>query len=129
MEEKETPVEEKKAELTREQQEAEYIRLQKMTVTKLREEVIAKYHDEIKGVHGMRKDEIIAAMCQIMGIVVEEKHKPKKIKVKMDKKQLKSRMKKLRAQLASARENKEKKQLNLIRKKIKKAKRTIRKVA
>jgi hypothetical protein len=119
--------EKEKTELTEEQQKAELKRLQKLTVTKLREEALEKFHDQLKGVHGMRKEELIAAMCELMGIVIEEEHKPQKLDV--DKKKLKARMKQLRAEQDEARKNKDKKRVSFLRKRIKKIKRTLHKAA
>ncbi len=115
--------------LTEEQQNAEYNRLHKLTVTRLREEAMEKFHDRLKGVHGMRKEELLAAMCKLMGIHIDVEHHRANLAKKINYEELKTRLGKLKAQRIEALENKAKAQLIQVRKKIKKVKRTLRRLA
>ncbi|MFQ5692766.1 MAG: hypothetical protein ACE5IM_06960 [Nitrospinota bacterium] len=50
--------------------------LEKMTVTKLREEAL-KYPDQIESVHGMKKEELVSALMKVLAIPEpEEERKP-----------------------------------------------------
>jgi hypothetical protein len=94
--------------------------LEKMTVTKLREEV-GKF-EEIKGVSGMRKDQLIDIMCEKLDI-----HRPEKQIVGIDKSVLKKRMRALKVKKAEAEAEHDHEALADIRKRIKTYKRSIRK--
>lgn len=94
--------------------------LEKMTVTKLREEV-GKFED-VKGVSGMKKDRLIAVMCEKLEI-----HRPEKKVVGIDKSVLKARMRGLKAKKIQAEADHDHEALVDIRKRIKVYKRSIRK--
>lgn len=94
--------------------------LEKMTVTKLREEV-GKFED-VKGVSGMKKDQLIAIMCEKLEI-----HRPEKKVVGIDKSVLKARMRALKAKRVQAEADHDHEALADIRKRIKVYKRSIRK--
>jgi hypothetical protein len=94
--------------------------LEKMTVTKLREEV-GKF-DDVKGVSGMKKDQLIAVMCEKLDI-----HRPEKKVVGIDKSVLKQRMRALKAKRIQAEADHDHEALADIRKRIKVYKRAIRK--
>ncbi len=115
--------------LTEEQQKAEYDRMHKLTVTKLREEAMEKFHDQLKGTHGMHKEELLAAICELMGIHIEVEHHKAKPAAKISDEELKTRMKKLKTQRVEALDAKDKVQLIQTRKKIKKLKRSLRRLA
>ncbi len=107
------------------EQKKELHRLQKLTVTKLREESKAKYHDEIKGVSGMSKDEIIEAICEQQGIPYdEEKHKVAK---GIDKAKFKKQISECKSQLEE--KGKTKLERSILRKKVKRIKRVLRHAA
>jgi hypothetical protein len=94
--------------------------LEKMTVTRLREEV-GKY-DDVKGVSGMKKDELIAIMCEKLDI-----HRPEKKVVGIDKSILKARVRALKAKRLQAAADHDYEALADIRKRIRVYKRSIRK--
>jgi len=102
--------------------------LEKMTVVKLREEALN--YSELTGVHGMKKAELVDALAKIMGLPEEET--PKK-KVKAKKGETKASMKKrihaLKEKRVEAIQNKDAKGLKIARKKIKRIKRKLRKLA
>jgi len=106
------------------EKQAELKRLQKLTVKKLREEVLENYHDQIKGVHGMTKEQILRALCEIKGIPLQEKKE-----AAVDKSAIKAEIKKLKAARAQAISAKDKAALALVRKKIKRLKRKLRRAA
>jgi hypothetical protein len=122
----ETPKEEKAKEvLNKEQQKEELHRLEKLTITKLREEAKAN-HPELTGVSGMKKDDLIHEICRIKGIDCEERKKKIKTGAKA---KIKKELKKLRVKKEEFQSKEFRKQRNILRKKIKKTKRMIRKVA
>jgi len=122
----ETANEEKANEvLNEEQQKEELHRLEKLTTTKLREEAKAN-HPELTGVSGMKKDDLIHEICRIKGIDCEERKKKIKTGAK-DK--IKKQLKKLRVKKEELQGKEFRKQRNILRKKIKKTKRMISKVA
>jgi hypothetical protein len=94
--------------------------LEKMTATKLREEV-GKFED-VKGVSGMKKDQLIDIMCEKLDI-----HRPEKQVLGIDKSVLKSRMRALKVKKAQAQAEHDHEALADIRKRIKTYKRSIRK--
>ncbi|MGA1842321.1 MAG: transcription termination factor Rho [bacterium] len=101
--------------------------LEKMTVVKLREEAL-KY-PELTGVHGMKKAELIKALAELMGLPEEEIPK-KKVKVKKGntKGGLKKVIKSLKEKRSEALKAKDAKALKIVRKRIKSAKRKLRKL-
>ncbi len=106
---------------------AEFRQLQKLPVTKLKEKALEKYHDELTGVHGMSKTQLLEAICPLLGISYEEvvkgAHKPA-----IDKKELKTKIKALKTQKAQVLtdQNRDSKQLKVLRRRIKIIKRTLR---
>ena len=93
--------------------------LEKMTVTKLREEA-AKFED-VKGVSGMKKDQLIDIMCEKLDI-----HRPKKQVEGIEKSVLKARMRALKAKKLQAAADQDHEALAQIRRRIKTYKRSIR---
>ncbi len=93
--------------------------LEKMTVTKLREEA-AKFED-VKGVSGMKKDQLIDIMCEKLDI-----HRPKKQVEGIEKSVLKARMRALKAKRSQAEADHDHEALAEIRRRIKTYKRSIR---
>ncbi len=97
--------------------------LDKMTATELQELALKEYPN-ITGVHAMKNDELVNAIRQGRGEVVEEKKNKKvKAKVKLEKKDLKKQICQLKAEKEKLLQGKDKKGLAKIRKKIKKFKR------
>jgi len=105
---------------------AELKRLEKLTVTKLREEALAKFHDELKGVHGISKPELLKAMCQLMDIPYDEEEKARKqkrVKKTHDKKKIKAQIKALKSEREKI---EDKKKIMIVKKRIKHLKRILR---
>ncbi len=100
------------------EQKAELHRLEKLTIVKLREEAKEKYHDQIKGVHGMNKGQIIKALCEQEGIPYAEE----KLKVALA--GFKAQMSQLEVHLQEA--GKSKQERSILRKKVKHLKRRLR---
>lgn len=108
-----------------EEQKAELHRLQKLTVVKLREEVLEKHHDDIIGVSGMNKEQIIAAVCKLKDIPYEEESH--KVAHGIDKARIKGDIKKFMGQLKE--EGKGKKERAILRGKVKRLKKKLRHAA
>ena len=96
--------------------------LEKMTVTDLRE--MAKEIPEISGVHGMKKEELIAAIKKAKGIVDE---RVKKADVSLG--EIKKKIKAIKAQRQAAIEAKDKKMATIYKRRISKLKKKSRKAA
>ena len=114
--------------------------LERLTTTKLRELVLEKY-PQIKGVHGMKKEEIVAAIKAVeieLGIREKEEegkaphakveHKPKKAKKVLSIPEAKVMVRGLRKQREGALASKDGKAMKALRSKIKKFKRVMRKL-
>lgn len=93
--------------------------LEKMTVTELRE--IAKAIPEIVGVHGMKKDELIAAVKQSRGIT-DAPGKKKSASLREIKKEIKS----VKAKRQAAIEAKDKKMATVYKRRISRLKKKTR---
>ena len=105
----------------------DYHELENMTVIKLREE--AKKFPDVKGVSGMKKEELIKLLVEKLEIHVPEKRK-KTAAVPKNKATLKKRIMELRAQKTAARDEKDsRKKVTLLRKRIHLLKRQLRKIA
>ena len=104
----------------------DYHELENMTVIRLREE--AKKFPELKGVSGMKKEELTHALVERLGIVVPEK-KAKAAHAPMDRTALKKKMEELRAQKKAANAEHNRKTASLLRRRIHLIKRQIRKTA
>ena len=98
--------------------------LEKMTATELRKYALEL--GEITGVHGMNKEELLAAIKQAKGIEDVWKKAAKTINVR----ELKEKVKELRAQKAAAYESGESsKKINVLRRKMNRLKKRTRKAA
>lgn len=105
----------------------DYHDLENMTVIKLREEV--KKISDVKGLTGMKKDELIAALVSHLGIEVPEKKQAKKAgpgkpKTKED---LKQSISELRSERETARSAGDSKKADILRRRIHLLKRQLRK--
>lgn len=96
--------------------------LEKMTVKDLRE--MAKDIPEIVGVHGMKKEELIAAIKQAKGIV-DEKVKKTNTSIR----QLKQNIKSLKDQRRAAIESKDRKMATIYKRRISRLKKKTRRAA
>ena len=106
----------------------DYNALEHMTVLNLREE--AKKHD-IKGVTGMKKDELIHAIAEKLGLEapVKRPKKAKKTSTQLDKGAIKKKIVELKGLHDAARSKEDRKGANLLRKRIHSLKRRMRRIA
>ncbi|MFQ5626491.1 MAG: Rho termination factor N-terminal domain-containing protein [Methyloligellaceae bacterium] len=106
----------------------DYTALSHMTVNKLREE--AKKLD-LKGVTGMKKEELIKLLAEKLGIEIPKKHPKihKKSPVALSKNDLKAKIVELKALRDKARADNKSKQVDLLRRRIHLLKRRIRRIA
>ncbi len=98
--------------------------LQKMTVKKLKEEGLK--HSQLSGVHSMKKDELVSALAEVLGIELSEDET--KARFAASKLKLKDEIKKFKDLRNKALESKDKVQLKKARYHIKKLKRELRKI-
>jgi hypothetical protein len=96
--------------------------LEKMTVKELREMAIEI--PEIVGVHGMKKEELIAALKQAKGIIDEKVKKPD-----ASVKELKHQIKDYKAQRRAAIEAKDRKMATIYKRRISRLKKKTRRAA
>jgi len=104
--------------------------LDKMTVTELRD--VAKEIPSITGAHGMKKTELLAAIQEAKGIVVDAPQKPKtkpKPKTALSVREMKTLIKGLRSEREKALADKDKKMAKIIRRRISRLKKKTRQVA
>ena len=103
--------------------------LDKMTATELRE--IALGIEGITGVHAMKKDELLKAVKEARGIVEEEpaKKAKKAPKVEAGVEALKQKIVALKKEKEAARKSKDKKKVDIYRRRINRLKKKTRKVA
>lgn len=98
--------------------------LDKMTATELRKYALEL--GEIVGVHGMNKEELLAAIKKVKGITDEGQKAAKSVNVR----ELKQKIKELRALKAQAREAGESNQkINVLRRRMNRLKKRTRKAA
>ena len=100
-----------------------YEQLSKMTVTELRKIADGIENEALKGHLVMHKDQLLPALCKVMGIEGHVHHHV----VGIDKAALKARIRKLKLDRAAATEKKDYLQLKNIREQIHDLKRKIRK--
>jgi len=99
--------------------------LEKLTIVKLREEAL-KHPDEIKGVHGKSKAQLMDELAKVMGI--EKPHIHLAEKVFHTKENLKHKIRDLKTQREKLIAAKDHKKLHEVRREIHKLKRQIRKI-
>ena len=97
--------------------------LSKMTVLKLREEAIK--FDDLTGVHGMNKAQLVKVLKEKYGIV-EEHHEPEDLEMKRH--AVKAKIKKLKHEKENAREAKDAQKLLLLRKRLRQHRRLLKKI-
>jgi len=100
--------------------------LDKMTVVELREFALAKDLG-ISGVHAMKKEELLPAVKEALGIKDEEPAK-KKLEVKGTIGEMKKRILQLKEEKRTAIASKEKKRINVLRRRINRLKKRTKKV-
>ncbi|HDZ89072.1 MAG: transcription termination factor Rho [Deltaproteobacteria bacterium] len=103
--------------------------LSKMTAPELKE--VAMEIPGLTGVHAMQKPDLIAVIREYYGIEEEEpgKGKKKKVKLQVDVKEVKKKIVQLRERREQARAAKDKKGVEILRRRINRLKKQTRKVA
>jgi hypothetical protein len=101
--------------------------LQRMTVVKLREE--AGKHEGLEGVSAMKKNQLITALAPILGIDLDAASKAVRVKFAADKPALKREIRALKAQRDAALAEHDTTTVHQVRQRIKKHKRTLRRMA
>lgn len=104
--------------------------LERLTIKKLRE--MSLEMEEIKGVYGMSKEELIKAIREARGeepVVIEKRPAAKKLKVAVPKAELKHQVKEFKKLREESLTNKDKLQVVRYRKRIKKLKRMLRRAS
>ena len=119
----------KQEETQAEEEKAPEKPLDKMTATELRE--IALGIEGITGVHAMKKEELLKAVKEARGIVDEEpaKKTKKAPKVEASVEALKQKIVSLKKEKKAARESKDKKKVDIYRRRINRLKKKTRKAA
>ena len=103
----------------------EWKEMEKMTILKLREEAV-KYPEQIKGVHGKSKAQLMDELAKILGIEKPHHHFAEEVvHTKSDLKQKIHALKDDREKLIAAKDHKK---LHEVRREIRKLKRRIRKI-
>lgn len=100
--------------------------IDKMTATELRE--VAKNIPGITGVHAMKKEELLAAVRDAMGLKEEVPAKRGGKKGAMGIAELKGRIRELRKEKVQAREAKDRKKTKVLRRRINRMKKLTRKI-
>jgi protein-arginine kinase activator protein McsA len=111
----------KKEETEHKQEESLEKPLDKMTATELREFVLSKNLEGLTGVHAMKKEELLKAVKEAMGIKEEapaRKAKAPKVKKELDVKAVKKKIVQLKDRKKEALASKEKKKASVLRRRI-----------
>lgn len=106
--------------------------LEKMTATELREFVLSRNLEGLTGVHAMKKEELLKAVKEAMGIKDEAptgKEKGPEAKKDLNVKELKKKIAHLQNQKKEALSSKEKKKVTILRRRINRLKKQTRSVA
>lgn len=98
--------------------------LEKMTATELRE--LALQMGGIQGVHAMKKEELLSAIRAAKGLPPVE---PKKAKASVSTAQLKQKIRELRLKKGEALQQKDRKRVEILRRRINRLKKRTRKAA
>lgn len=118
---------------TKKKQHKEEKPLEKLTVKDLREIALEIPHDHATvAVRDMKKDELVAFIKEARGIVDEAPEKKKKkvaAKTALTKPEIKGKIKTLKQEKKSAQDAKEKKKIDILRRRINKLKKQSRKTA
>lgn len=100
--------------------------LEKLTAPELRE--IAKEIEGVTGTHAMKKDELLKIIKQARGIVDDKPIKTKKVKVTLTVVDLKKKILAFREEKTAAREARDFKKIEILRRRINRFKKRSRKV-
>ncbi len=97
--------------------------LKHLPITKLRDE--AMKFDDLSGVHGMGKKQLIEILMKKFGIVDDQTESEELIERKHA---IKAKLKKLKTEKAQAKENKDQAKIDLLRKRLHSQRRMLRKI-
>ncbi len=97
--------------------------LERMPLTKLREEAL-KFPEQIKGVHGIKKSQLVVALKQAYGIPVEERKT-----TPLEKGEIKQQIRTLKLKRDSALEANNRMELREVRRQIKRLKRKLKRAS
>ena len=100
-----------------------YVDLKKKTVAELREIASKIEHPEVQGYSQMNKEQLLKSLCNVFTI---DRHKHHSV-VGLDKKEIKTKLKELKANRDNSISEKNHKELKIIRRKIHRLKRKIHK--
>jgi excinuclease UvrABC helicase subunit UvrB len=106
--------------------------LDKMTAKELREFALSKKIEGLKGVHAMKKEELLKAIKESLGIKEEEpakKAKPGGEKKQVNVKELKQKIVQLKQQKQEAISSQDKKKASILRRRINRLKKQTKKLA
>jgi predicted aldo/keto reductase-like oxidoreductase len=112
---------------TREKQEKKEKDLERMTVKELR--TVAAESTDLVGIHAMKKAELLAAIKEAKAIKEEKAPKEKIEKAGITARQLKEKIVELKRKREEAREAKDKRMTDILRRRINRAKKRMRKVS
>lgn len=115
------------AEERKEKKEGKEKDLDRMTVKELR--ALAAESTDLVGIHAMKKAELLAAMKEAKGIKEERAPKKKAEKAATTVKQLKVKIVELKEKREEARKAKDKRMLDILRRRINRAKKRTRKIS
>jgi protein-arginine kinase activator protein McsA len=122
----------KKEEPEQKQEEIPEKPLDKMTATELREFVLSKNLEGVTGVHAMKKEELLKAVKEAMGIKDEapaKKGKGPDVKKELNVKELKEKIAQLKEQKKEILASKDKKKAGVLRRRINRLKKQTKRVA
>jgi len=113
----------------KEKQKKEEKSLEKMTIKELR--AIALEIPRSTAVHDMKKDELIAFICEARGITIEKPATTvkKPVKIKQTKSEIKGKIRQLKKERQEAQETHSKKKSDILRRRISRLKKQSRKFA
>ncbi|UCF74029.1 MAG: Rho termination factor N-terminal domain-containing protein [Deltaproteobacteria bacterium] len=112
---------------TREKQEKKEKDLERMTVKELR--AVAAESTDLVGIHAMKKAELLAAIKEAKAVKEEKAPKEKIEKTGITVRQLKEKIVELKRKREEAREAKDKRMTDILRRRINRAKKRMRKVS
>jgi len=115
------------AEEKKKEKEVKVKDLERMTVKELR--MVAAESTDLVGVHAMKKAELLAAIKEAEGIKEEKAPKEEVEKTGITVKQLKTKIVELKGRRAEAREAKDKRMTDILRRRINRAKKRMRKLS
>jgi len=122
----------KKDETEHKQEETQRKQLDKMTATELREYALEKNIEGLTGVHAMKKEELLKAIKDALGIKEEEparKAKRPAVKKEVNVKEVKQKIGRLKEEKKQAISSADKKKAKVLRRRINRLKKQTKRVA